>query len=53
MAEFDSASLLYLVPLTLHALAALSFFTQSVTHVTYALPPASHRTALRRTGPRH
>lgn len=30
MADFDTSSLLYLVPLTLHALAALAFFTRSV-----------------------
>lgn len=33
MADFDSSSLLYLAPLTLHALAALAFFTRSVTTI--------------------
>lgn len=30
MADFDTSSLLYLGPLTLHALAALAFFTRCV-----------------------
>lgn len=34
VADFDTSSLLYLAPLTLHALAALAFFTRSVNQST-------------------
>jgi hypothetical protein len=39
VADFDTSSLLYLVPLTLHALAALAFFTRSVHPSVTAMHP--------------